>query len=294
MRITSDVFAGIVTGIIALSVATAYADGGCTKGWRDVTAGERAMMATVVEAAKNALPPPPDGWVLSGEDTATMPRSLCVDQESSPWVYEVSRAYYHAAVQEARNDVIAAAAADMSAQMAAKQPRLDALTAKMSALGEELGAAAQKSDFARTEALGKEMEKLSEEYKAILEEGGTTEKMNAAAAEASRDVEMRILVRVNALYEFPPPGARGLQAPGGASSAFHWTERRGDIDEGHALVLLGSWQPKGEGGFQATPPPNAAPPAAQVMSVTVIADDSRLPSTLDAIDFHALAATLSR
>ena len=61
-----------------------------------------------------------------------------------------------------------------------------------------------------------------------------------------------------------------------------------------ALVLLGPWQPRGEGGLQAAPPVDAAAPAAQVISVTVIADESRLAATLDAIDFAALAQSLSR
>jgi hypothetical protein len=282
-------------GLLAIAVIeTAYADGGCTKGWRDVTPAERATMVSVVEVAKKSLPAPPDGWALSGEDSVSMPKSLCRDQEEAPWLYELVRTYYHVAVQEERNRAVASAAEDMSAQMEAKQPQIDALTGKMSALSEEMGAAAQKGDFARTVELGKEMEKLSEEYKTLLEEGGTTEKMNAAAAEARRDLDMRLWVRVNALYEYPHPGAEVLPAPRGAQSAFRWSEQSGDLHQGHALVLLGAWQPKDEGGFHAAPAIDAAAPAAQVMSVTVIADDSRLPSILGAIDFGALATTLSR
>ena len=66
------------------------------------------------------------------------------------------------------------------------------------------------------------------------------------------------------------------------------------MTESHALVLLGPWQPSGEGGVQAVPAANAPAPAAQVISVTVAADESRLASTLDAIDFSGLARALSR
>jgi len=274
-------------------VETAYAGGGCAKGWRDITTAEHETMSSVIETAKKAMPLPPEGWVLSGEDGVSMPKSLCMDEEGAPWVYELTRTYYHAAVQEERNQAFASAMQDMSAQMEAKQPRIDALTAKMNALGEEIGAAAQKGDLARTEELGKEMEKLSEEYKAILEEGGTTEKMNAAAQEVSRDLDMRILVRVNTLYAYPQPGADVLTAPPGTQSAFRWSEQSGDHQQGHALVLLGPWQPNTEGGFQAAPGVGASAPAAQVMSVTVIADDERVPWILGAIDFGALASTLS-
>ena len=168
--------------VAAFGATTAHADGGCAKGWRDVAEGERATMLAVVDTAKKALPPAPEGWVVRGEDSVSMPTTLCIDQEGAPWTYEISRAYYHAAVQEARNQVIASAAADMAAQMEAKQPRLDAVMAKMNALSAEMAAAAAKADYARTEELGTQVQKLSDEYKAILEEGGTTEKMNAVAA----------------------------------------------------------------------------------------------------------------
>jgi hypothetical protein len=223
-----------------------------------------------------------------------MPTTLCIDQEGAPWVYEISRAYYHAAVEEARNQVVASAAVDMTAQMEAKQPRLDAVMAKMTALSAEMAAAAAKADYARTEELGTQVQKLSDEYKAILEEGGTTEKMNAVVAEASRDLDMRVVVRVNALYASHDVGAEALRPPAGAQSAFRWKGQGENVNEGHALVLLGPWQPSGEGGLQAVPSANAAAPAAQVMSVSVAADESRLASTLDAIDFRALAQALSR
>jgi hypothetical protein len=283
-----------LTFAVVLGVTTAHADGGCAKGWRDVTEGERATMMAVVDTAKKALPPAPEGWVVRGEDSVSMPTTLCIDQEAAPWVYEISRSYYHAAVEEARNQVIASAAADMTAQMEAKQPRLDAVMAKMSALSAEMAAAAAKADYARTEELGTQVQKLSDEYKAILEEGGTTEKMNAVAAEAGRDLDMRVVVRVNALYASHDVGAEVLRPPAGTQSAFRWKDQGGNVTESHALILLGPWQPSGEGGVQAVPSANAPAPAAQVISVTVAADESRLASALGAIDFSALAQTLSR
>lgn len=294
MRSFRKVLAASVAVVAMFGVTNAHADGGCAKGWRDVTAGERATMTAVVEAAKKAIPLAPEGWVVRDEDGVTMPTTLCIDQEAAPWVYVVSREYYHAAVQEARDQALKSAAVEMAAQMEAKQPRLDAVMAKMNTLSAEMAAAAAKADYARTEELGTQVQKLSDEYKAILEEGGTTEKMNAVAAEASRDLDMRIVVRVNALYESHDVDAEALRPPAGAQSAFRWKARGGEGGDAHALVLLGPWQPRGDGGVQATPPANAPAPAAQVISVTVAADESRLASTLAAIDFSALAQTLSR
>jgi hypothetical protein len=251
-------------------------------------------MMSVVETVKKALPEPPEGWVVRDEDDVSMPSSLCIDQESAPWSYSITRSYHHAAVQQERNDALTTAAADMASQLEAKQPRLDAVMAKMNALSAQITEAAQQNDFARTETLGKEVEKVGNEYKAILEEGGTTEKMQAAAAEASRDLDMRVVVRVNALYASHDPNAEALRPPTGTQSAFRWNDTNGDVTEGRALVLLGPWQPSSDGAVQAVPPANAPPPAAQAISVGVTADESRLDSTLDAIDFAALAQTLSR
>ena len=251
-------------------------------------------MTSVLDTAKRVIPAAPEGWVIRGDDTYSLRTTICRDQETAPWGYEFMRYYQRVDDQEARTKLLASAGAEMAAQMEAKQPRLDAIMAKIQAMTPEALAAAQSGDYARVESINQEMAKASEEYKQIMEEGGTTEKMNAAAAEASRDVEMSVVVRVNSNFEFPAPEAERLPPPAGAQSAFRWSEKNGNVQEAHALVLLGQWQPRSEGGLQAVLPRNAAAPAAQALSVHLVADDSRLAPTLAGIDFNALAGTLAK
>ncbi len=292
MGVAKRVGATIGAFTALLVATTANGDGDCVKGYRDITEAERGTMNAVLETAKKAIPAPPAGWVLRGDDSVSLATTICIDQEAGPWTYELMRYYQRVDDQEARNKILEKAATDLAAQMAAKQPRLDALMAKIQAQSQEAAAAAQSGDYTRIESINKEMQKTSEEYQKVVEEGGTTAKMNAAAAEASRDQEMSVVVRVNSGFEFPSPEAQRLPPPSGAQSAYRWSEKRGSVQEAHALVLLGQWQPSSEGGLQAKLSPNAAAPAAQAISVRVVTDESRLSPTLDATDFNALASTL--
>ena len=284
---------GIVIGA-ALAAPSAWADGGCAKGYRDINAAERGEMTRVLDTAKKSIPAPPAGWIVQGDDSITIPTSICMDQEAGPWTYEFMRYYQQVGDHEARNKLIMDAAAEMTAQMQAKQPRLDALMAKMNALSEQVAAAAQKQDYARIEELNKEIEVVSKEYTAVMEEGGTTEKMQAASAAASRDSSMSVTVRANSMWEHPSTNAETPPPPAGASFAYRWTEKQGDNDMSVLLVLLGPWQPNKDGGMQATPRAGAPAAAAQVISVRMSADPSRNSSVVDATDINAIAATLSK
>ena len=131
---------------------------------------------------------------------------------SIPWSYSFTRNYQHVDDQEARQRVLAEAAADLKAQNEAKQPRADALMAKTQSLGQELGAAAQKRLCARQRDQQRAGE-VGAEYQKLLEEGGTTAKLNAAAAAASHDLMMSIAVQVNPRGESPDEGAEALRLP---------------------------------------------------------------------------------
>lgn len=80
-------------------------------------------MTAVLHAAKKALPPAPAGWVIVGDD------------------------------QEARNKIIADAAAASVAALKLKQPRLDAAMAKVSAIVKKQVALVEKGDMAGAQAL---------------------------------------------------------------------------------------------------------------------------------------------
>jgi len=294
MRIPRTACSWLVALAISLAATKAYGDGYCAKGFRDTTAAERGQAASVLAAAKQALPPPPTGWTTTNDSVDDAPASFCMDQESVPWIYSATRYYQRVDDQEARNKVIMDAAQDYQASLAAKQPRLDAIMAKMTALSQQVAEAAQKNDWARVEELNKEVEKVSTEYKQVLEEGGANEKMEAATARASQDREMIVSVRVNSGFEGLFDTAAPYPVPAGGKSAYRWSEKRGDADEDVVLVLLGEWKPPTGGQLEAVLAPNAAAQTAQVMSVRVSAAANRIVQMVEAIDFNALAATLSK
>ena len=280
--------------IILAALASAHAGGECVKGFRDTTTEERSAMLAVIDVAKRAIPAAPEGWMTSGDETPRIVQTICGDQDADPWGYDFMRYYQRVDDADARNQAFQAAAAEMAASMEAKQPRLNALTTKMNAMSQELAAAAQAQDYARTEAIGKEIEKLSAEYQKIVEEGGTTEKMNAASDAVNRDREMRVMVEVNPGFESTGSAPDEIAPPAGATHALRWREKRGGNEEANALVLLGSWERIDGGGFKATPQAGASAAAAHAMSVRFVADPSRIDAMLAATDFAALSATLAK
>jgi hypothetical protein len=237
-----------------LAFTTAHADGGCANGYRDVTPAETATMTAVVETVQKGLPPTPQGWVIVGDENVSLWTTVCRGSEAAPWPYDLNRHYQRVDDQEA----------------------------------------AQKGDYAQVEAINKEIEKASAEYKKVAEEGGMTEKMNAANAEASRDLTMSIVVEINPSFEAPGTGAESIPAPPGAQSAFRWSETNGSVEESRALVLFGQWRPASGGGLEAAPRADASAPAAHAISLRVIADTNRLASMLDAIDFKGIATALTK
>jgi hypothetical protein len=276
--------------VIMLIASSTWGDSVCEKGYRDTTPEERGTITTVLGAAKTALPAAPQGWTVVSDENISVPTSFCGDFEAEPWAYSFTRSYQHVDDQEARDKAVAAAAVDLQADMKKKQPALDALTAKMQELSQQVAAAAAKGDYAKIEEINKEIEKATAEYNQVAGAGGTTEKFNAATAEAARDIAIEIVVAVNPRREVPGDEAQTLAVPEGAQSAFRWSES-GDLND-HALILIGAWKPSAEGGSEPAQP--GAGVAPRSMSVRVTADGARLVSTVQSIDFKTLAATLAQ
>jgi hypothetical protein len=274
----------------------AHADAPCNKGFRDSTPAERATMTAVLVAAKNALPPAPAGWqIVSGEET-NGPISICRDQELYLWRYEFTRSYRQVGDNETRSKSMDEAAAYAAADAAKKQPRLDAIMAKMTKVNEQRVALLQKRDYAGAEKFDAEIVKLQAEYEKVANEGDSQAMIAAAGKEMGRDLEMSISVRVNPGLQSQDSSARNIALPPGAFAAARWDEV-GDperADQGHSLVLLGKWTRKPDGRWAQVPRPNTSPTAAHAIAITVLADPNRMDSTLQAIDFKSLSAALAK
>jgi hypothetical protein len=277
-----------------LAAPAAWADYECVKGFRDTTAAERQSMTRALEVVKKSLPPVPKGWAIAGDDQFSVTQSICRDFEAGPWDASFDRVYRRTDDQAARDAKFVAASEAMKADFEGKQPRLDALMAKIQKLSNEMGVAGQKGDYARIEALGKEVEKLQAEYEKVASEGDPEGQLNAAAKKINRDTIMSVTVRINPRSEQPGDESKSLPAPKGAQSAFRWRVTQADIDEDHALVLVGPWKPSTEGNLQPAYRAGVSPAAPQAIAVALRADQSRLMPALGSIDFSALAASLTK
>jgi hypothetical protein len=130
-----------------LALSRAYADYACSEDYHQATPEELATMTETLEAARAAVPAPPQGWVNTlNDDSVSPPTSFCPD--FYPWTYRYGRHYSRVEGAEERERVMAAAGAEFKAAMDAKQPRLDALQAEMTELSTQYAAAATSGDEA--------------------------------------------------------------------------------------------------------------------------------------------------
>jgi hypothetical protein len=281
----------------ALMVASsAYSDGVCYRGYRDTTVDERETMTAVLEAVRGALPSAPAGWVLQGDDALSIKENICGDYAIIPWQYDFGRHYQRVDDLEARQQKMETAGELMRADLAAKQPRLDAITARGQVLGAELAAAAEKGDFSRADEINQEIFASGEEYKRILEEGDAEERMNALFAEANQDLQMDVRANINPMTASPPAeGASAFDLPAGATSAFRWSTTNGDVQEDQVLIFFGEWQTTPEGFLTPVRPGSSANLVKpHAMTLQVRAHPSRITGIVDGINFEALAETLAK
>lgn len=280
----------VVLGSV-LGLSRGYADYACSEDYHEATPEELAVMTATLEAARAAVPAPPQGWVNTlNDDSVSPPTSLCPDFD--PWSYRYSRHYSRVEGAEERERVMAAAGAEFRSAMDAKQPRLDALQAEANELSTQYAAAATSGDQAKAQEIYLEIERIGAESQRIMNEGDPMKAFEAATASQYVDLEMSVAVTVNSTRESPNDGAQTFAIPG-AAAAYQWTS--GDNgDQGNALVLFGEWLPSSDGyGLEAVKPDGAAPEQPQTIAVRLTAYKDRLPSLIEATDFDAIVALLA-
>lgn len=278
--------------LLALVAQGAAADSVCYAGTRDTTASERANMMRILEAARQALPPAPAGWVIVNDDAPSVPQNLCMDFERKPWSYGYSRTFRRAdPVKQAEMEAGTRAAAEiMKADMASKQPRLDALQARSEVLVKQQIAFMEKGDMPGALALNEQMAELQEQGKTIMEEGDAEERMQAIMKEAMRDIEINVSVRVNSWGESPAgDDSTAINVAGSPQAAYRWDSRNADSHQGGAVVLYGQWRTLSHGGQQLVARSHVPANFAHGIAVSVDADEQRLASVIESIDFAALA-----
>lgn len=289
MRAAGIAAVGVCAAAALAAAPMARGDAPCNKGFRDTTAAERAAQTTILQAVKRALPPAPAGWVIVGDDQISITTNLCRDYEAAPWSYHFGRSYTRVDDQAARDKIMRDAAATAAAAQAKKQPRLDALVARMQKLNQTQVALLQKGDMAGATALNDQIAALQAQYQAVVDEGDSQAQLTASFAEAGRDQHMSISVQVNSNQVKPQDGATVMPPPAGARTAYRWSNTRDGVTEDRVLMLLGQWRSTTDGVWKRVLHPEMAPTAAQVMTIEVTADPGRIAGIVGAIDIRTLA-----
>src|SRR4029079_8789566 len=197
-------------------------DDECGKGYRDTTAAERATMQSVLTARLAALPQPPEGWTLTADGETRGAQNLCRDQETQPLTYHTRRLLNR--VDDASKRASDAVIAKAAAAQAAKQPRLDALSAKLMETATKAGEAAAKGDLARVEALQKEADAIGAQLQALVAEDDQSAQIETDSREAARDTVIDIRVTANPSRERVPAEAKPASKPAGVQSALRWSD----------------------------------------------------------------------
>jgi hypothetical protein len=274
-----------------LATPVARADAACEKGYRDTTAVERQAMTNVLERAKAALPPAPQGWIIGGYEELDPIGRICIDVEGRPWAYGISRTFIRADDVAEREQLQADASTALRASAAEHQPRIDELMQKMQQLGAELAPAAQKGDQMRIDAINQELEMLQQRLDAVINDPPGAARNEALVTMIYQDREMGIGVSINPGW-VADADLQSTPAPTGAHSALRGATTHEGITTATVVVLIGNWQRTASGGFRSIPRTAAPSTAAHAISVSVTADPGRLDALVDSIDFGALAALL--
>lgn len=286
-----------VAGLVAMGMtlmAQARADGECAGGYRDTTPTERTAMTAAVTIARNAMPAAPEGWIMNGDDAVSIIDTLCRDYDAEPWSYGHRRQYQRIDDQDARNALLQEAANTMKADMAAKQPRLDAIQARMLDLSQQAMAAAGEGNYARVDELNVEIDAASAEYEAVLTEGDADDQSRSAQAASNRDLVMSVDIDFNNTFDAPPPDARPWSPAGVPGKVFRWSNPDDAFQLDEALILLGNWVAGSDGMYHF--PPSGSRNATRVQSITlrVRADADRIEPFVGAINFAALQGLMNQ
>ena len=283
-------FRRALAGALALCAAAplAFADAPCNKGFRDTTPAERARITAALQAAKAALPPPPEGWQFRGDEELSIPASLCQDVEKLPWDYGFTRNYGRIDDAESRQKAMDDAGAAAMAVQAKNQSRLEALQAQMMSIMQKQMALNQKGDYDGAQKLQPQFEKIQADYDKLATEG--SEQLEAAGREYTRDLEMSIAVRFNADVARPGGAATELPRPPGALTAVRWRSANPNITNDSALYLFGYWKSRNPGTWLSGTRAGVPTSGPHAISVHVDADGARLATLVQGIDFAKIAA----
>lgn len=282
--------AGLILAAVS-GVETARADGGDS---RPLTPAETAFFRKVLPALAQAMPPAPAGWQVSEQgDTAPPPRL------DGGGLGEPLQASYRVAWQDfarkAKAQEAQAAAGVEVAQRQMAEPSTADQHKRMEALGEKLGAAAQRGDQAEVLRLQKQMEEVSLAMAKVYDRNDRELKA-AMDSHQVRDVDASVTILVNAFGEDfigwatadkPVAGLAVYRQEGEDAPRFGWRE-------GTTWVFLGpGWKlirTEDSAHMENEPRAGLASTKVQTLVVRVRGDAKRARKIVEAMDWNALKA----
>ena len=270
----------------------AIADSVCYKDYRVTTPAERTKMTAVLQTIMDAMPAPAEGWVIGGDDSFSVPQSLCQDYALVPFDYGFNRLYRQVGDSERRQKLMDEQSARLNQAYKQKQPRLEAIQTRMEKLNAQQIALLQKGDIAGADKYRTQIAAVMEEYQRVADEGNDPAAMDAVAKEMNRDLELTISVRVNPMTATVPDGAKPMAAPAGAKSAWRWHVEDENQSTDHALYHFGTWFKRPDGSLQPSVRQGAPFSAAQGVTLEITGDPARVTQTISALNFAKVASAL--
>jgi hypothetical protein len=284
----------LATGLLAGRLCLGAAQSDCTER-RAIPPADRAALAAAMAASLRALPRAPAGWVITnGGETPDAPDSVCAEDVRKPWAYSYTREYSQKAKTAGTDAKVVQAGEALQKESAAKQPRLDALMAKITRLNEQIVSLVQKGDIATAEPLIAQRDKLQEEYERIANASDAKAGFEAAVADQVQDSGFDITIDINLEMEYAGEGASPLPTPRSAQAAFQYHRVAKEEDATVAVVLFGAWRKADNNHWLLAARPGLRLSATHGIAIVVHSAPERAASVLAAIDYPTLAAQIGK
>jgi len=285
-RIPAAIITIVMAGLLAVSARGDETSGPAQGG------GEyyRSTVLPAVTAVRNAMPPAPEGWIVSG-DSEVVPQPAPGDARFLH--FSLTRSYRRATGVKDEQQKLDAAFAESSRRHSEEaKPAIDELIRQQTEVSLSLRRAVRRKNAAEEKRLNDELEENGRRMHAVHEE--VDRKIGEDVLPfLIRDAEASIAVTVNDETagleqgeDFAWSGAAAAQCREGEQAA------AGRWREGRCLVLYGSWQRVGEGRFRGTVDRSPQSARAQTIAITLTGEKKRCEELLRRIGLKSILSLM--
>ncbi len=278
-----------LTAIIALVGSTVHADAVVHPATKEEKEFYVSTIVPALTVIKNAMPPAPKGWIITGEtkigngppdrvsgDIADLHISYTITYKRIAGVKEEQR----------RLDDLYAESSNRNQEDA--KLRIDELIQQQTETSLALRKATRRRNQAEMERLNGELEENGRKMRAIHEAVDRKISLDVEP-HLVKDKEASILVSLNDASAELKPGepfavpkaAYALRKEGERAGATSWRE-------GKTLILFGAWEPEKDGKFRAKADPTSFLPKARTVTIVITGDRKRAEDLIAMINIKAI------